>query len=75
MTPVKLVSFLVLNSFEGNDDPCKSDYPTLYHCKKNACTIPVIVLISLERKDDPCKSDRQHITLWKKTWQSIHFNV
>ena len=60
------LSFLVLNSLEGKDDPCKSDCPTFYHLWKISCTLPVILLNSLERKDDPCKGDSQHITLLKK---------
>ena len=67
--------FLVLNSLEGKDDPCKSDCPTFYHLWKISCTLPIILLNSLERKDDPCKGDSKHITLFEKTWHFTLFSV
>ena len=42
------LSFLVFNSLERNDVPCKSDSLTY---------LPFLVFNSLERKVDPCKSD------------------
>ena len=44
--------FLVFNSLERNDDPCKSDF-----FEKMSDTLPILVFNSLERKDDPWKSD------------------
>ena len=58
--------FLVFNSLERKDDPCKSDsqHFTLFETLRD--TLPVIVFNSLERKDDRCKSDNQHFTVFEK---------
>ena len=68
MTPVKVIAqhftlfekmrdtlpFLVFNSLERKDDPCKS-HITLFEQMRD--TSYFLVFISLKRKDNPCKSD------------------
>ena len=53
------VSFLVFNSLERKDDPCKSDGRTFYPYGQMRDTLPFVLFNSLDRKDDPCKSDSQ----------------
>ena len=51
--------FLVFNSLERKDDPCKSDGRTFYPYGQMRETLPFVLFNSLDRKDDPCKSDSQ----------------
>ena len=63
--------FLVFNSLERNDDPCKSDF-----FEKMRDTLSFLVFKSLESKDDPCKSDSPTFyPFWKNAWHFTLFSV
>ena len=68
--------FLVFNSLERKDDPCKSDGPTFYPFWKMRATLPFLVFNSLEGKDDPCKSDSPTFYPFRKNaWHFTLFSV
>ena len=49
--------FLVFNSLERNDVPCKSDSQHFTLFEKKRDNLPILVYNSPERKNDPCESD------------------
>ena len=53
--------FVVFNSLERKNDPCKSDSPTMYLLEKNRDTLPSIMFTSSERKDEPCNNSLERI--------------